>query len=147
MSKKLMLASLLFMIIVFMMVYVGNSSITWRLSIEKKLTPRILYVNGIPTDSFSFKRFYGEKPYRDANLTIVVEILYNHYKPVNKATVTIYGYGGIDTNNTNKKGIAILHIHIRPLWNRNTPEGYLSMIATKGKYVEIMDRAVRIMFE
>jgi len=139
--------SLFFAIIVFTIIYIENSSVTFRFSLHKELTPKIISVNGTPTDSFSFERFYGEKPYKDANLTIVIEVLYNHYKPVNGATVTMYGYGDADTNKTNGKGFTTLHLHVHPFWNRNTPEGYLSMIVTKGKYIEIMDEAVKIMFE
>jgi len=147
MNRKMILMSLLFVIITFTIFYVKSSPITFRISLEKELTPKIISINGIPTNSFSFERFYGEKPYRDANLTIVVEVLYNHYKPVNGATVTIYGYGDTDTNKTNEKGITILHLHIQPFWHSNTPKGYLSMIIIKGKYVEVMNKAIRITHE
>ncbi|MCD6170946.1 MAG: hypothetical protein J7J36_00790 [Thermoplasmata archaeon] len=146
-TRKLAAVGLFLVIIVFIIIYIENSPVTFRLSLQKELTPKIISVNGVPTNSFSFKRFYGEKPYRDANLTIVVEVLYNHYKPVNGAIVTLYGYGGIDTNKTNKEGIATLHLHIHPFWNHDTPEGYLSMIVIKGKYIEIIDKSVRLTHE
>lgn len=67
--------------------------------------------------------------------------------PVEGADVTIYGYGGIDSNKTDKNGLATLHLDIQPLWHKDTPEHYLSMVVMDERDVKAMNNAIEILYE
>ena len=121
-------------------VLVSAMPITLNLSFHRNLAIKILSINGIPTDSFSFKSDEKE------NLTIVAQVLYNGHTPVKNAEVTIYGYGGIDSNKTGKHGVVELHLSIDTIWRKDTPENYLSAIIVKGNQFKVVDKAVKIIY-
>lgn len=102
--------------------FVMSQPITFRgPSLSKELTPKVITINGNHTDSFLYDR-------ENMPLTIVIEVTYNRWKPVEGAGVTVYGYGGADTDKTDKDGLATLHLgFLTNQFDLKTGYGYLSM--------------------
>ena len=115
--------------------------ITYNFSFHKDLTIRIISINGILSDSFSF-----ENCNKKENLTIIVQVLYNNHNPIKNADVTIFGYGDVASNKTNVRGITKLHLNIDSIWRKDTPEHYLSAVITKGNHFKIIDKAIEIIY-
>lgn len=146
--KKISILLTIFVLITIGVVYVMVQPVVWKSPLKRELTPRVVMVNGNHTSGFTFKHFSEGDTYRKSNLTVIVEVLRNHYKPIEGATVTIYGYGGIDTNKTGKNGLATIKLQIDPSWHGDTPQGYLSMTVTKDGYdAEVLPKAIGIFYE
>jgi len=110
MHKKRWIIVVLVIIVLILTIVYSVLPVTFRPSVSRKLTPRVISINGIPTGSFYY--YGGSYP---ANLTIVVEVTWNDWKPVRGAGVTIYGSaGGTDTNTTDLNGLAVLHLPYLP---------------------------------
>lgn len=147
MHKNAKIFIIIFAIILFLFI-LANQPFSFRLSLKKELNARVIEINGLKTDSFAFKRFYGEELYKKSNLTAVVEVLDANNKPVKNANVIIFGYDGSGKNLTDEKGITFISLQIEPRWSYDTPENYLSMIAFKDGYEpSIVQRAIKIIFE
>jgi len=98
--------------------------ITFRLPFSNKLTPRIICIDNVTRDG--------------REVTIMVEVEYNHWKAVEGAGVSIYGYGASDTNYTNESGIAIIHLHL------NFAASSLAMSVWKDNKIVTKDPAIKI---
>jgi len=147
MWKKISILLIVFILITVGVLYVIVNPVVWKSPLKRELTPRVIMVNGNHTNSFTFKHFSGEDTYRKSNLTVIVEVLRNHYKPIEGATVIIHGYGSADINKTGKNGLATLRLQIDPSWHGDTPSGYLSMIVTKDGYdAELLPNAIGIFY-
>jgi len=114
--------------------------VTFKPSASGKLTPKVISINGIHTGSFYY--YGGSYP---TNLTIVVEVKWNDWKPVRGAGVTIYGsVGTADTSTTDSNGLAVLHLPFSPLISGN--HAYFSMIVWKDNHLLTKEKAIPIYY-
>ena len=113
----------------------------------RELTPKIVSINDVPTDSIVFEKYGRDPIYRERDVTIVVEVTRNHHRPVKGAAVTIYGCGDSATGKTDERGYATLRLHVKPTWIHGTPAGHLSMGVVKEGYDYFVDpHAVKIIY-
>jgi len=114
--------------------------VTFRPALFQELTPRVISINGMHTGSFNY--YSVSHP---ANLTIVVEVTWNDWKPVTGAGVTIYGStGAADTATTDANGLAVVRLPFSPLISGN--QAYFSMIVWKGNHLFTEEKAIPIYF-
>ncbi|RLF60784.1 MAG: hypothetical protein DRN16_04370 [Thermoplasmata archaeon] len=143
MHKKRWIIVVLVIIVLILTIVYSVLPVTFRPSVSRKLTPRVISINGIPTGSFYY--YGGSYP---ANLTIVVEVTWNDWKPVRGAGVTIYGSaGGTDTNTTDLNGLAVLHLPFLPFSpSISGNHAYFSMIVWKGNHLLTREEAIPIYY-
>ncbi len=115
--------------------------VTFRPVVLRKLTPQVISINDIPTGSF-----YCYDRNHPANLTIVVEVTWNNWKPVKGTGVTIYGsVEATDTSTTDSNGLAVLRMPFSPLPFGNRT--YFSMIVWKDNHLLTKEDAISIYYK
>lgn len=113
----------------------------------RELTPKIISINDVHTDSLVFIPSGSESLYRGQDVTVLVEVTSNHHTPVAGATVTIYGCGDAAAGTTDEQGSATVHLHIKPIGIQSTPRNYLSLGVVKDGYDYFVDsHAIKIIY-
>ena len=117
-------------------------SVTFRPALPEELTARVVRINNISTDSF-----YQYSMNHPSTLAIMVEVIWNDWRPVTGASVTIYDAWTATEGTTDADGRTVLCIPFptptRPLQEKR----FLSLMASKGTHMMAEPDAIPIYYQ